>query len=320
MRKLVLIFVFLLILVGVANADGRGGDVSYTVRPGDTITGIANAFGVDADAILIRNNIIDPNRIRVGQVLIIPTGAVTVPRSHVVAPAERLTDIAIRYNTTVDELIALNQLGNPNYLIPGQVIILPATQGPATFARTYRVDIGDTLRSIGARFGVSWQQLAAYNNIWNPNYIQAGMLINIPPVDYVPAGHPPAGDYYPPAGDYYPPAPHPLTYIVQRGDVLEFISQHFGVSVEAIRERNGLNKWDPIFPGQVLIIPSAGYPPTHYEPPPYRFNGWYTVRAGDTLFRIAARFHVNIYDLAEANGILNLNSIYAGQSLRIPGY
>jgi LysM repeat protein len=43
------------------------------------------------------------------------------------------------------------------------------------------------------------------------------------------------------------------------------------------------------------------------------------VRYGDTMFRISALYGGNVYDLAEANGILNLNRIYAGQILRIPG-
>lgn len=358
MRKLVLIFVFLLLLVGVANAGdhhNRDGDYPYVVQPGDTITGIANAFHVDPDNILIRNNIIDPNRIRVGQVLYIPKGEPTVPREHVVQPGERLTDIAIRYKVDLNALIEVNHLGNPDRILPGQVIIIPSKGGPADYPRAYRVDRGDTLASIGAKFGVSWQQLAAYNNIWNPNYIQAGMLIQIPPSDYNSYDHSydnysytdysnnyhadnnhgnnnnsndgyqsdsygkNDGNVYQYDNYHYPTQHYPLTYIVKQGDVLEFIAGYFGVTVEAIREFNDLEKWDPIFPGQVLLIPMQGSP-THHHQPPARHNGgdWYTVRRGDTLSGIAAYFHVSIYKLAKANDIHNWNSIYAGQVLFIP--
>lgn len=314
MRKLVLIFVFLLMIVSVVAAQSTG-EATYTVRSGDNITGIANAYGVSEDAILIRNNIIDPNRIRVGQTLIIPTGAVTVPQSHVVDYGERLTDIAIRYNTTVEALIATNHLAQPDNLIPGQVLTLPPTGGPATFPRTYLVEIGDTLRNIGAEYGVTWQQLAAFNNIANPNYIQAGVVIQIPATNYVPPVQQPAG---------VPVViqPQPLTYIVQQGNVLEGIANAFGVTIEGLRQYNNLNTWDAIFPGQVLTIPPTGGPVIVQVtfPPRTIINGWYTVRAGDTLFAIASNFGVNIYTLAQTNGIFNLNSVYAGQALYMPGY
>lgn len=44
----------------------------------------------------------------------------------------------------------------------------------------------------------------------------------------------------------------------------------------------------------------------------------YVVQRGDTLFRIARRFGVNLYTLAAANGITNVNRIYVGQRLVIP--
>jgi len=374
MRKLVLIFVFLLLFVGVTNAQhgdwDRSHDHPYTVQPGDTITGIANAFGVDANDLMVRNNIIDPNRIKVGQVLFIPGRHEDVqnPRVHVVGYGERLTDISIRYGVSLQDLIETNHIANPDRILPGQVIVLPPKDGYADYARTYRVDRGDTLSSIGRKFGVSWQQLAAYNHIWNPNYIQAGMLIKIPPSDYSNYDHSydnytyndyasnyndhnyqwntydnnsgsyDANGYHDPNGydhhddygyhngvkyhydnNYYPTQPYPLTYIVKQGDVLEFISNWYGVSVEAIREFNDLKKWDPIFPGQVLLIPTANSPMMHHEHPSHSdYNGWYTVRRGDTLSGIAAYFNVSIYKLAEANDIRNWNSIYAGQTLRLP--
>lgn len=374
MRKLVLIFVFLLLFVGVTNAHNddwdRDDDYPYVVQPGDTITGIANAFDVEAEDILVRNNIIDPNRIKVGQVLYIPDEHADVdnPRFHVVGYGERLYDIALRYEVELDDLIEENHLGNPDRILPGQVIVLPREEGDwAEYPRVYRVDRGDTLASIGRKFGVSWQQLAAYNNLWNPNYIQAGMLLKIPPRHYDDYDHDyddydyddyardydendyhhdydddrgyyddngyhdrdgydrhddygyHNGDEYDYDDDYYPTHHYPLTYIVKAGDVLEFISSWYGVSVEAIREFNDLEKWEPIFPGQVLLIPTQYSPKKHHYRPAHH-PGWYTVRYGDTLSGIAAYFHVSIHKLAHVNGIHNWNSIYAGQALRIPDW
>ncbi len=63
-----------------------------------------------------------------------------------------------------------------------------------------------------------------------------------------------------------------------------------------------------IYAGQRLTIPCGGY---------WGHHG-YVVRYGDTLSSIAWRHGVNMYTLAQVNGICNLNRIYAGQYLVIP--
>jgi hypothetical protein len=50
------------------------------------------------------------------------------------------------------------------------------------------VGSGDSLSAIGVRTSRTWQQLAAYNHIPNPNLIYAGQVLVIPPANYVPAG------------------------------------------------------------------------------------------------------------------------------------
>ncbi len=329
LRKLALILV--LLSLAFASAAQAQDEATYTVQSGDTITGIANAFDVDADAILIRNGLISPNDIRVGQVLIIPLGAVTLPQTHVVRPGETLTDIAIRYNTTVDALVTTNIITSPDNLVPGQVLTLPPTggaqtspptSGAQTFPVNYIVDTGETLRTIAAQFGTTWQALAAYNNIANPNYIQAGMVIVIPPAGYVPPATGGPVTTQPPTTPVVT-QPQYITYVVQAGDVLSQIAARFGVTVESIRQVNDISNNRLIFPGDVLLIPGTGGPIVVQPVPAVPrtiVNGFYTVRAGDTMFAIAADFNVNVYDLAEANGILNLNRIYVGQALRVPGY
>ncbi|MCA9912291.1 MAG: LysM peptidoglycan-binding domain-containing protein [Anaerolineae bacterium] len=316
LRKIALIVIFVLMLAATAQAQS---ETTYTVQPGDTITGIANAFDVTVDAILIRNGLISANNIRVGQQLIIPQGAVALPTTHVVQPGESLTDIAIRYNTTVEALTTTNIITTPNNLVPGQVLTLPAMGGALPFATTHVVDTGETLRTIAAQFGTTWEILAAYNNLANPNYIQAGMVISIPPAGYVPPTTPPATG----GPVVVQPTPVNITYVVQAGDTLSEIAAYFGVTVEGIRAYNAITNNRLIYPGDVLIIPPTGGPVVVQPQPTYprtTYYGYYTVRAGDTMFAIAAWFGVNVYDLAEVNGILNLNAIYIGQALRIPGY
>lgn len=118
-------------------------------------------------------------------------------------------------------------------------------------------------------------------------------------------------------------------YVVRPGDTLSAIAWRYGISTWALARANGI--WNPnyIYAGQVLYIPCAGcwYPPYPYpypRPMPGPIPGpiyrcMYQVRYGDTMIAIAARLGVDAWTLARFNGIYNLNWIYAGQWLRVPG-
>lgn len=313
-----ILFVTIISLLVIAVLPVAAQERTYTVQPGDTLQSIAQRFNVSLDALLIRNNIIDPNRIRSGQVLVIPGTVVTLPRTHTIQPGERLTDIAIRYNTTVEALRQANNLAPGAALIAGQVLTLPPTGGPTTFARTHIVDRGETLKSIAERYGTTWQALAAANNIPDPNRIQAGMTLVIPAV----------GGPTTPTAPTTPTTPTtPSTgriYVVQRGETLSQIAVKLGVTLESLQTYNNIRNPSQIFAGQVLAVPPTGgpvTPPASTGPivPRRTVNGRYTVQAGDNLFAIAAEFNVNVYAIAQANGLLNLNQIFVGQSLIIPG-
>ena len=58
--------------------------VYYTVRPGNTLFGIAQFFQTTVNDILRYNNIADANRIYVGETLAIPAGTSQSPRTHIV--------------------------------------------------------------------------------------------------------------------------------------------------------------------------------------------------------------------------------------------
>ena len=103
---------------------------------------------------------------------------------------------------------------------------------------------------------------------------------------------------------------------MQWGQTLAAISRATGVSSWAIAQANGLVNPNYIQAGQSLWIPCPPGPPP--PPPPPSCGYWYTVRWGDTLTSIAWRSGVNVWTIAQANGIFNLNRIYAGQALWIP--
>lgn len=120
-----------------------------------------------------------------------------------------------------------------------------------------------------------------------------------------------------------------LTYRVVWGDTLTRIARRFDTSVTAILQANPqITNPNLIFVGQELEIPTDGSPVPTPEPPPGSTptpappptgGQTYVVRAGDTLSAIARRFGTTVSAIAQANGIRNINFIYVGQQLTIPG-
>ncbi len=116
----------------------------------------------------------------------------------------------------------------------------------------------------------------------------------------------------------------PAYHVVRPGQTLTSIAGMYGVSSWTLASANSL--WNPnlIYVGQVLVIPAGGYCYSCYRPAPYPYprptygcNYW--VRYGDTMTSIAARYRSDAWTIARANGVYNLNWIYAGQRLVIPG-
>lgn len=120
-----------------------------------------------------------------------------------------------------------------------------------------------------------------------------------------------------------------LTYRVVWGDTLTQIANRYGLSLSAILQANPqISNPDLIFVGQELEIPTDSTPtatpttppnttPTPTSPP--TGSQVYIVQRGDTLSAIARRFNTTVSAIAQANGISNINLIYVGQRLTIPG-
>lgn len=196
----------------------------------------------------------------------------------------------------------------------------------------YVVQPGDTLFSIAQRFNVSLSELATINGIYDVNHVTVGRVLRLPPPlpGTVPPAYPPPQPAQPVVYPYYPPQPYypagtTITtvttyryYKVQRGDNLSKIAQRYRTTVAAIVAANpGLNP-NYIYVGQVIVIArtTTTIVPAPRPRPVYRRV--YIVQPGDTLFGIAHRFRRDVYAIAKANGLLNLNAIYVGQALFIP--
>lgn len=100
---------------------------TYTVRSGDTLSGIAGKYGLGWQALYDANRGAigsDPNRIHAGLVLTIPGGG-SSKRTYTVQRGDTLSGIASKYGTTWQALQQANGIANANLIYAGQVLTIP---------------------------------------------------------------------------------------------------------------------------------------------------------------------------------------------------
>ncbi len=176
-------------------------DTTYVVKSGDTLSSIARSFNTTVSALAAANNITNPNLIYAGQTLVIPGGDGAPPEqppatgdcTYTVQRGDTLLSIAVRFNTTTANLVALNGLANPNLIFAGQVFKVPcdgsgtpAPQPPESGSPppagecSYVVKYGDSLLRIAVLYNTTVAQLTALNSLANPNFIYAGQVLKVP--------------------------------------------------------------------------------------------------------------------------------------------
>ncbi|WP_286312027.1 GH25 family lysozyme [Romboutsia ilealis] len=95
---------------------------------------------------------------------------------YTVENGDTLSEIAEKFNTTVEKLVELNDIQNPNLIYVGQVLKISSNDNNSQEKPTitYRVKSGDTLSEIAKKFNTTVEKLVELNNIQNPNLIYVG--------------------------------------------------------------------------------------------------------------------------------------------------
>ncbi len=178
---------------GQMTTDYNTNTIYYTVQKGNTLGSIAEEYGTTAQEIANINGITNINLIYPGERLRIHTNS-TVNGSedrqmneivYTVDAGNTLSQIARAYNVTVESLVELNNITNPNLIYPGEKIRIKESDSMflnpvnSTNNEYYIVKRGDTLYSIARMYGVPLSRILQNNSITNPNLIFPGQRIRI---------------------------------------------------------------------------------------------------------------------------------------------
>jgi len=154
--------------------------VNYVVKEGDTLSSIAVKYGTTYESIAKLNGISNPNLIYPGQVLKIEASKKDASNDeaiyYTVKDGDSLSLIAAKYGVSYQTLASINGISNPNLIYPGQVLLIRGDNKSKIY---YTVRPGDTLSSIAATHGLSYQSIAKLNGISNPNLIYPGEVLRI---------------------------------------------------------------------------------------------------------------------------------------------
>jgi LysM repeat protein len=186
---------------------------------------------------------------------------------------------------------------------------------PGTITHTVRA--GDTVGVLATLYGSSVEAIIAVNGLNQSAFIRVGQGLVIPVRLSSPATSTPTITPIVPVVPTFPPQvpPNNTIYVVQFGDTLFRLAARFNTTITTIAQLNGITNVNLIKVGQQLLIPTGVTVilPTPMPTTPQT----YLVLPGDTLFRIALRFRVPLRQLAQTNGIYDVNRIYVGQVLVI---
>ncbi len=201
--------------------------------------------------------------------------------------------------------------------MPTTTPVPPVTDIPpgATLGSCYRVQQGDTLYSIGQKFGIASHFINIVNDLHPPGYVFPNQAL------FIPKQH----------------GYGPNVYIIQAGDTLAGIADACHLPISFLTQVNDLEQTAIVQKGHVLLIPIPPFPPPsrfQYSPqsPPFAFKPApsapaaspgscdYIIQPGDTLYSIGRRYDISPNALGQINGLDNPNHISAGQCLILPEY
>lgn len=280
---------------------------TYTVKSGDTLYGISNQFGVSVMDLARANNLSLTDTLSVGKTLTIPSSSGTNPNNmfiYTVKKGDSLYSIAKKYDTTVDEIIKINNL-KTNALSIGQQLKLPEnyTKEDEMILPNYinyTVKKGDNLYSIAKLYNTTPDIIIKDNSLSNNN-LSIGQNLKIRVTKDSEIIEECFGE------DYIPPTTEETRlYTVKKGDSLYTIARNYNTTIDKIKNLNNLTS-NNLSIGQILKIPTTTNTNNSII---------YTVQKGDSLYSIAKKYNTTIDNIKKKNNLTS-NLLSIGQKIII---
>ena len=259
------------------------------------------------------------------------SGATSANGYYTVKAGDTLYGISRKFGMSLSQLVSVNGISASSLILPGQTLRVAGGTTTSTVVKTnttssrtsggnYLIQSGDTLYSIARRSGMSLNALLTLNGLSQSSVIYPGQSLTISQSDSRVAtkssstGNPLASGVSTSG-----------TYTVKAGDTLYGIARRSGMSLNALLTLNGLSQSSVIYPGQTLKLSGASNA-TVASPASYKStassastSGTYTVKAGDTLYRIAYNHGISLTTLLSINGLSETSTIIPGQQLVVSG-
>ena len=327
----------------------------HTIAAGETLSEIAEQYEIDMRELMALNGIITPNAIYVGQTLTLPVAEATatstppstasLTATATFSASEAITDTASSTATATEPVTSTAAISPtetpPAIALPTDTATITptldagerstsptnlkttpeaTTERPPTESSAYSlnplhiVSRGDTISGIAAVYGTDADALRSLNGLRSDNFLSVGAELIIPA----------SGATLRSAALDEMVDEAAETYTVQPGDSLSVIAESNDLFLVELMRFNGIGNPDAIFVGQVLTIPDAAA----VEAMDAQQGGavlsprggfyYYTLKPGESLAEIAARFDSTETALIEYNDLASADEAVAGMELEIP--
>ena len=324
-----------------SNQTQASGNGTYTVKAGDSLYRIAKNHNISLQELKNLNNL-SSNLIMPGQVLKVsgqvsssqPSTNTNTSQSsnqtqtngngtYTVKAGDSLYRIAVNHNMSLQELKNLNNLSS-NLIMPGQVLKVsgqvsssqPSTntsqnsnQTQTSGNGTYTVKAGDSLYRIAVNHNMSLQELKNLNNL-SSNLIMPGQVLKVS--GQVSSSQPSTNTSQ---SSNQTQTSGNGTYTVKAGDSLWAIANSHKMTLNDLKRVNNLSS-DLIYVGQTLKVTKGAVTAANKPNTQSNTNKTYTVKAGDSLWRIASNNGTTVNQLKALNNLTS-DMIYVGQNLKL---